>query len=163
VWANSKNVSWRVVANFVVSLRGVPFCVMDSICSCVMNPAWMAKHFHSLSLILLYHPLDGSLTGPIMATPANLPSGTVGWTTPPTNYPTETILAPRNAKYAQRSPHVHKTHNIQITSSNNTIGEYIPRIWLPGHLPRQDQTRNYPKHSRDCILLIFRHNANPPK
>ena len=44
MWANSKHVRWRVVANFVVSLRGVPFCVMDSICSCVMNPAWMAKH-----------------------------------------------------------------------------------------------------------------------
>ena len=117
----------------------------------------------SISLILLYHLLDGSLTGPSMVTPTNLPSGMVGCTTPPTNSPTETILAPRNAKYAQKSPYVHNTNKTQITSSNNTIDEHLSQIWSSGHLPRQDQTRNYPKHSRDCILLIFRHHANPPK
>ena len=87
-----------------------------------------------------------------MATPANLPSGTVGCTAPPTNSPTKTILAPRNAKYVQRSPHVYNTHNIQITSSNNTIDEHPAQIWSPGHLPRQDQIRNYPKHTRQHII-----------
>ena len=100
----------------------------------------------------MYHFLDGSLTGPITAMPDNPPSGTVGGTAPPTNSPTETILALRNAKYAQRSPHAHNTHKIQIPSSNNTIDEHLSQIWFPGHLPRQDQIRNYSTHPSQHII-----------
>jgi hypothetical protein len=100
-----------------------------------------------------------------MASPANLPSGTVGCTASPTNSPTKTILAPRNAKSVQRSPHVYNTHNIQITSSNNTIDEHLSQIWLPCHLPRQDQIRNYPKHTRQHIIYKNTSDKNhkPPQ
>jgi hypothetical protein len=119
----------------------------------------------SIPLILLYHFLDGRLTGPIMATPANLPSGKAGCTAPPTNFPTKPILAPRDAKYVQRGPHVQNTHNIQITSSNNTIDEHSAQIWTPRHLQRQDQIRNYPKNTHQHIIHknISDKNYKPPR
>ena len=108
-------------------------------------PRAMAQHktiksfIVSISLILLYHLSDGSPTGPIKATPANLPSGTVGCFAPPTNSLTETHPRSRNTKHAQRSPYVYNTHNIQLTPSNNTIDEHLSQTWSPGHHPRQDQ------------------------
>jgi hypothetical protein len=82
----------------------------------------------SIPLILLYHFLGGRLTGPTMATPANLPSGTVSCTAPPSNSPTKTILAPRDAKYVHKRPtriqhtqhtnHILKHHNRRTPYTN---------------------------------------------
>ena len=55
-------------------------------------------------------------------------------------------------KHAQRSQHVHNTHNIQVTSLNNTIDEHFSQTWSPGHHPRQDHTRNYPKQTRQHTI-----------
>ena len=132
-------------------------------------PRPMAQHktikpfIVSLSLILLYHFLDGSPTGPIKAKPTNLSSGTVDCFAPPTSSLTE-IFLPRNTKHAQRSIHVYSTHKTQITPLTSTIDEHFPQTWSPGHHPRQDQTRNYPKQK--CQHTIHNNPSykyhNPP-
>ena len=119
----------------------------------------------SIPLILLYLLSGGRLTGPTMATPANLPSGKAGCTALPTNLPTKPIPASRDAKYAQRGPLVHITHNTQLTSSNKTIDEHPAQIWTSRHLQRQDQIRNYPKHTPQHIIHknISDKNYKPPR
>ena len=85
-----------------------------------------------IPLILLYLLSGGRLTGPTMATPANLPSGKAGCTALPTNLPTKPTPASRDAKYVQRGPLVHITHNIQLTSSNKQSTNTLHKSGLHG-------------------------------
>jgi hypothetical protein len=84
-------------------------------------------------------------------------------TPPPQQTLPQKLSSPRGTRNASKAarPHAYNTHNIQITSSNNTIDEHPSQIWFPCHLPRQDQIKNYPKHTRQHIMYKNTSDKNP--
>ena len=95
----------------------------------------------SISLILLYHLSDGSLTGPIMATPANLPSGTVGCTALP-----QKLSSPRGTRHTSKEAHTYTTHTTykshpQTTRLMNTSHKFGSQVVSHGRT-RSETTQN---------------------
>jgi hypothetical protein len=111
----------------------------------------------SIPLILLNLLSGGRLTGPTTATPANLPSGKVGCTTPPNKPPHKTYTRPEGreirsrptcTQHTQHTTHILKQHN-RRTPCTNLDSTASPAAGPNKKLPKTyTATCNTQKHLR---------------